>query len=78
MKKIVSKKRKNLHCIKLICWIILPLSITALLILDGLSIYIFNTQRLIVIGACIIVLLIPFFSEVTIKNFSIKKDNKIK
>ncbi len=67
------KKRKKFNCIRLICWGIIPLVIAAALVLDGLALYKFNTQRLIVIGGCILVVLIPFFSEITIQNFSIKK-----
>lgn len=75
MKKISRRKKKNFNCIRLICWIILPMAIVTVLVLDGLALYIFNTERLIVIGACIFVVLIPFFREMTIKNFSIKKEN---
>ena len=75
MGKISNKMKKKLNCIHLICWIIIPLAIMTVLILDGLKLYIFNTERLIVIGVCIIVVLIPFFKEITIKNFSLKKEN---
>jgi hypothetical protein len=46
-----------------------------LLILDSMNFYKFTTERLIVIGGCVIITLIPFFSEVKIKDFLIKKDN---
>ena len=72
------KKRKGFSCINIICWMILPTAIIILLVLDGFEIYTFNTERLIVIGACIIVVLIPFFNEITIKNISIKKTSKSK
>ena len=75
MKKASRKKKKKLICIRLICWIIIPFMLVAVLVLDGLELYIFNTQRLIVMGACILVVLIPFLNEITIKNFSIKKEN---
>lgn len=70
-----KKKRKRPSAICLICWIIIPLIIAVMLILDGLGVYAFNTERLLVMGACILVILIPFFSEITIKNVSIKKEN---
>ncbi len=73
MRKISSKKKKKLNCIQFICWIIIPMAIITVLILDGLMLYIFNTERLIVIGACIFVVLIPFFKEITVKDFSLKK-----
>lgn len=68
--------KKHLERIYLLCWIIMPIAIIALLILDGLGIYPFNTERLLVIGGCIFVMLIPFFNEITVKNISIKKENK--
>lgn len=74
MKKGV-KKRKYPSAIYIICWIIIPLVIAVMLLLDGLGIYAFTTERLLVMGACILVILIPFFSEITIKNVSIKKEN---
>ena len=70
------KKKKRLDCSCLICWILVPLAIVILLVLDGLGLYLFNTERLLVIGVCILVILIPFFSEITIKNLSLKKENK--
>ena len=73
MKNSVCKKKKKLSYIRFICWIIIPLFIMAALILDGLKIYIFNTNRLIALGACIVVILIPFFKEITFKNISLKK-----
>lgn len=70
------KHKKPLNCIDIICWIIVPIAVIILLVLDGTGIYQFNKQRLLVIGACALVILIPFFSEVTIKNVSIKKNKK--
>ena len=48
--------------------------IIAMIILDGFGLYTFNNERLIIIGACIFVVLIPFFKEITIKDFSFKKE----
>ena len=72
-RKASCKKKKRLGCICTICWIIIPIIIVTMLLLDGLGIYPFNTQRLLVIGGCVLVVLLPFFSEITIKNISIKK-----
>lgn len=77
-KKGHQKRRKRLNPINLICWIIIPSAITLMLVLDGLGFYIFNTDRIIVLGVGISVLLIPFVSEISVKNFSIKKENKSK
>ena len=73
MRKKSSRKKKKLKCIRLICWIIIPMAIITVLVLDGLELYTFNTERLIVIGACVFVMLIPFFNEITVKDFSLKK-----
>ena len=75
MGKITGKKNKKVNCIYFICWLVIPIAILMALVLDGLGLYIFNRERLIVIGACIIVLLIPFFKEITIKNISLKQKN---
>ena len=69
------KKRKKLGGTYLICWLIIPISTIGLLVLDAIGLYSFNTERIIVIGACVIIVLIPFFNEITIKNLSLKKDN---
>ena len=44
-----------------------------MIILDGLGLYTFNTERLIIIGACILVVLIPFYKEITIKSVTLKR-----
>ena len=67
--------RKRLNSISLICWVIIPCAIIPMLILDGVGLYTFNTERIIVLGVGVLVVLIPFFSEITVKNFSIKKEN---
>ena len=74
MKK-TSRKSKSKKCIALICWIIIPIGVLTFIILDGIGLYSFTTERLIVLGVCVVVVLLPFFSEITIKNFSIKKDS---
>lgn len=75
MKKVLNRKKKIFNCIHIICWIVIPTVIITLLVLDGFKLYMFNTERLIIIGACIFVMLIPFFKEITIKDFSFKKGN---
>ena len=78
MKDVSQKSRRNHSYIRLICWIIIPVAIITLLILDALKLYTFNTERLIVIGVCILAVLIPFFKEITVKNISIVKEDDIK
>ena len=72
------RKRRRLDPTCLICWILIPLATIVFLVLDGLGFYPFNTQRLIVIGVCITVILVPFFSEITITDISLKKETKHK
>lgn len=71
----MRKKKKKFNCMQLICWTIIPFAIIVMIILDGLGIYTFNTERIIIIGVCVSVMLIPFFKEITIKDFSLKKGN---
>lgn len=75
MKKTSRRKKKKIKAIRIICWLIIPTIMITVLVLDGLSLYSFNTERLIVIGTCIFVVLIPFFKEITVKDFSLKKGN---
>lgn len=72
-------KQKRIDQIKPICWGIFPLIAIALLILDALEIYTFTAMRLIVIGVTVLLILLPFFSEISIKDISLKrKDRKDK
>lgn len=69
-----KKRRLDRSCF--ICWVLIPLAMIVFLVLDGLGFYPFNTQRLVVIGVCVVVMLVPFFSEITITNISLKKESK--
>lgn len=73
-----NKKRRRLGCIYLMCWVIIPAVIIIMLFLDALGLYCFNCERLLVLGACLMVVLVPFFSEITIKNISVKRDTDTK
>lgn len=77
MKKAFGKKKKKKKCLYIyrICWIAIPGLIALLLVLDALKLYTFTTQRLILIGAGIVVLLIPFIKEITVKDLSFKKED---
>ena len=70
-------KKKHFDILKFICWIIVPISIIILLVLDALKIYTFNTERLLVLGAGLVTILLPFFSEITVKDLTVKR-NKTK
>lgn len=70
----LSGKKSTAHFLKIICWILMPVIITALLILDALRIYIFSTERLLVLGIGLLIILLPFFSEITLKGLTVKRD----
>lgn len=74
-KKIIH--RKNFGRLNLICWIVIPLVVIILLILDGLGLYPFTTERLIVLGVGVLVILLPFFSEITVKNLTVKRNHDL-
>lgn len=80
MKKRISAKPKTLHKTRrfgglgVICWIVIPLTAITLLALDGLQLYEITTMRLIVCGASCLAALIPYINEVSLKNFSIKRN----
>lgn len=78
MKKRTRKKRKRVCPINLICWVVIPAVIVGMFLLDGLHFYTLNTERIIVLGVGVCVMLIPFFNEITVKNFSFKKEDKNK
>ena len=78
LRKKRRRKRGRLDRSCLICWGLIPLAMIIFLVLDGLGFYPFNTERLLVIGVCVLVILIPFFSEITITNISLKKEAKHK
>ena len=76
MKKASKKRRKwqkRLNGLCFVCWLIIPLAVIAMLVLDGIGLYYFNTERLLVIGVCVLAMLLPFFSEITLKSISFKK-----
>lgn len=67
-----AKKRKA-NIFKRVCWLVVPTATAALMVLDMLAIYAFTSERLRVLAICLAVILLPFFSEVTVKNFSVKR-----
>lgn len=71
-KKSTPKKRPSDY-LKAVCRIIVPILTAALLILDAMGIYIFSTERLTVLGIGLLVILLPFFSEITLKGISMKR-----
>ena len=67
-------KKRTVDCLKVICWILVPAAITALVVLDALGVYVFNAERLLVLGVGLLIVLLPFFSEITLKGLSVKRN----
>jgi len=70
----LDKKQKRVDRMKWFCWYIIPPAAIAVLVLDKLNILPLTTERLIIISAIFIIVLLPFFSEISIKDFSMKRD----
>lgn len=68
------KWQSRIGRLKTICWLILPLAAIDLLVFDSKGIFVLTTERLIILGVCVIVVLIPFFSEISIKDITLKRD----
>ena len=78
MKTVSKTKRKGnasrgRDCLKIVCWGIVPVAGIVLLVLDALGLYSFNTERLIVLGVGLLIVLLPFFSEITVKDITVKR-----
>lgn len=71
-----ERKRQKIDKIKPLCWGVFPIIGTILLVLDALDIYELTTLRLVLLGTIAILVLVPFFSEITLKDFSFKRRNK--
>ena len=71
-KKIV--KRKKIDAMRLICWGVIPVITSGLLVADAPGVYQFTHENLIVIGVCLAVILLPFFSEIKVKDLSVKRN----
>lgn len=67
-----DKQNNNILIFKILCWIVIPIIAIVLLILDAKGIYVLSTLRLIVIGACVGVALLPCFKEIKIGEVYIK------
>lgn len=67
-----DKQNNNILIFKILCWIVIPLITIMLLVLDAKGIYVLSTLRLIVIGACVGVALLPCFKEIKVGEVYIK------
>ena len=57
---------------KIICWLVVPVVMVCLLVADALGVYTFTGENLVVLGACLCVVLLPFFSEIKVKDLAVK------
>lgn len=73
MKKRERRSKKKTDLLRPICWFVIPTAASILLALDATGIYTFTPDRLTVYGICLAVILLPFFSEITFKNLSVKR-----
>ena len=73
-----SRKKQHADHLKRLCWGLIPAVTASLLVLDAKGIYTFNTERLLVLGIGLLVLLLPCFSEVTIKDLTVRRDKSDK
>lgn len=73
IQKNLSKKQKKIDNIKWFCWLLFPIIAVALLVLDAIGVYKITTLRIAVVGACVVVALIPFFREISLKDVKLKR-----
>lgn len=74
----IPAKKRRADIFKFICWIIIPIIVLVLVLLDALSVYNFNKDRLCVLGISLLIILLPFINEIKLKNFSFKRQDKDK
>ncbi len=75
IKKRADKKRR-IDLMMIFCWGIIPAIALTAMILDANYIYTFNPYRIIVLGVIVLVALLPFFSEISFKDFKVKRYRK--
>ncbi|MBO4914177.1 MAG: hypothetical protein J5449_03140 [Oscillospiraceae bacterium] len=71
--KRIKNKQEKIDRIKWLCWLLFPLLAIVLLLLDAFGKYQITALRLAVIGATVVIILIPFFSEITLKDVTFKR-----
>lgn len=67
------KKRKR-DSLKRICWCMIPMAFLLLLYADATGVYVFTTERLLVLGAGMLIILLPCFSEISIKDLTVRRN----
>lgn len=74
LKKEKDDRKETLDKFKIICWFFVCPIIFGLLMLEGFALYRFTTERLIAMGVFIIIVLLPFFSEIKFRDFILKRN----
>ena len=69
-----EKQTRSINVLKVLSWIIIPIICLGFLLLDAFEVYAFTTLRLIVIGVCIAIVLLPCFKEIKIGEVLLKKE----
>lgn len=72
------QRKKSIDNLKLVCWLVIPIIGFILILLDAFEKYVFSNERLIVFGAILVVVLLPFFSEITFGDVSVKRKKEDK
>lgn len=67
-----NKNKKSIQTLRWLCWLVWPIIGLALILLDAFGVYSFSTLRLIVIGAVVVITLVPCFKEITVGEVSLK------
>ena len=75
LKREEAKKEKQ-DWFKRICWGVIPLISIITLYFDAIDLFRLTTERLIVMGATLVVVLLPFFSEFSFGEFSAKRNRE--
>lgn len=71
-----KKKQTRIDRLKPICWFVVPPVSIILIILDACGVYSFTSERLLFIGGTVVLFLLPFFSEITLKGFALKRNKE--
>lgn len=69
-----TSKKKKADSMRFICWVVIPAVMVGFLTADAFGIYTFTRENLFVIGLCLVVILLPFFSEIKVKDISVKRN----
>ncbi len=67
-----AKNEKSINMLRRLCWRIWPVVVLVFILLDAFGVYTFSTLRLIVLGAGVVITLIPCYKEITIGELSLK------